>query len=274
MDALNNMKNLKSSLSDLRELFERTITVKHIAEPLISFDSNHPADEVQQFMEERDYDVIGVRNNGLISGYARKVDLSGSLLGKYVISFEQEDLLVDTNPLLDVLERLRNVSRAFVVILGRVGGIVTRGDLQKTPVRMWLFGLISLIEMQLLRLIREYYPDDSWKYLISPHRLELAKNLLLDRKRRNEAIDLADCLQFGDKRDIVLKTEELLRSVGFESKKKGQAVLKDLEELRNDLAHAQEIIKARWPGVVELATKAEAMLRGFERTVVTQTLAA
>jgi hypothetical protein len=75
--------------------------------------------------------------------------------------------------------------------MGHVSGIITKGDLQKAPLRMWLFGLLSLIEMQLLRLIRTTYPDDTWTQLLSYGRLGKAQQFLEDRQRRNEAIDLA-----------------------------------------------------------------------------------
>jgi len=39
------------------------------------------------------------------------------------------------------------------------------------------------------------------------------------------------------------------------SKKEGEKILKALENLRNELAHAQDIIKARWPELVTLARK-------------------
>ncbi len=34
-------------------------------------------------------------------------------------------------------------------------------DLQKPPVRMWLFGMITIIEMALTRMIEAVYPDGS-----------------------------------------------------------------------------------------------------------------
>src|SRR3990172_4162054 len=248
------MKHLKSSLNDLREIFEHSITVRHISEPLASFDADHPAAQVLEFMEEKDYDVVGVRKNGLVSGYVRREDLSledGDKVGDHLVTFEPNEMLSETTPLVNVFEVLRNSPRAFVLIFGQVGGIVTKGDLQKAPVRMWLFGLISLIEMQLLRIIRDYYPDGSWKPLISSKdRLANAETLLADR-RRNEAIDLADCLQFCDKCDIVLKSVELRHLIGFNSKASGNRILKSLEKLRNDLAHSQPIKTGNWTEIMD-----------------------
>ena len=258
------MKHLKSSLKDLQELFEHSVILKHIAEPLSSFDAEQLSTEVRRFMEKKDYDVVGVRQDGSVSGYARKSDLTGGVLGDHLLGFEPDDLLPVTTPLVKVLEAIHKSSRAFVLVLGEVGGIVTRGDFQKAPVRMWLFGLISLFEMQLLRIIRANYQDDSWKSLIKEKRLAEAEDLFAKRKLRNEAIDLLDCLQFCDKRDIVLKNEELRRSIGFESKTSGEEILKPLENLRNNLSHSQDIITEHWPVIVELVAKAEEILHKCE----------
>ena len=269
-----NMKHLKSSLNDLRELFEHSITVRHISEPLASFDADHPAAQVLEFMEEKDYDVVGVRKDGLVSGYVRKEDLSledGNKVGVHLVTFEPKELLSETIPLVNVFEVLRNSPRAFVLILGQVGGIVTKGDLQKVPVRMWLFGLISLIEMQLLRIIRDYYPDGSWKLLglISSERLDGAEKRLAELRKRNEAIDLADCLLFCDKRNIVLKSDELWQLIGFDSKTSGEKILTSLEtDLRNILVHPQDIITGNWPGIVDLAAQAEEILIKCEKVNV------
>lgn len=260
------MKHLKSSLEDLRELFEPSITVQHISEPLASFDADHSAAQVLRFMKEKEYDVVGVRKDGLVSGYAMKDALSledGDKVGDHLVRFKPEDTLSETMPLLNVFEALRNSPRVFILILGRVGGIVTKGDLQKAPVRMWLFGLISLIEMQLLRIIRDCYPDDSWKSLISDTRLKKAELMLEDRRRRNEAIDLVDCLQFCDKCDIVLKSDELCRLIGFDSTVTCEH-MKSLESLRNELAHSQDIITGNWTGIADLAAKAEEILHKCE----------
>jgi CBS domain-containing protein len=257
------MKQLKSSLRDLREIFERSITVKDIAEPLASFDVGSSIDDVHKFMDINDYDVIGVRKDGLIVGYAKKSDLLGGKLARYS-NFKKEETFLDTAPLINVFEAFQRLERIFVFILGEVGGIVTRGDLQKSPVRMWLFGLISLIEMHLLRIIREYYPEDNWVDLIKKDRLDKAKKLLGERQRRNVAIDLADCLQFCDKRVIILRNKEIQGKLCV-SKASCESFLEDIEKLRNNLAHAQDIITGNWPDIIDLARNAEEFLQKCQK---------
>jgi hypothetical protein len=261
------MKHLKTTSHDLRELFERGITIKNIAEALVSFDEHTAASEVYDCMCDKDYDVVGVRQLGVVRGYVQRDSVGDGELGAYMQPFEPDALLAESASLLRVFAAMRGSSHVFVVIFGEVGGIVTRGDLQKAPVRMWLFGLISLIEMQLLRIIREGYPDDSWQPLLSEHRLYLAQKLLSDRQRRNEAIDLEDCLQFADKRTILLKSRKLWKQMDFGSKSAGESLLEDLEKLRNRLAHAQDIMHDDSLKIIELATDAERFLHCCENLI-------
>ncbi len=211
-------------------------------------------------MKDKDFDIIGVRQNGTVVGYVCQADLLDGTLEQYVRPFNEQLLMDDWSPMLTALQLLAIFPQVFVVVMGEVSGIIMKGDLQKAPVRMWIFGVLSLLEMQFLRLIRSTYPQDSWKNLISENRLEAAEQLLRDRMHRNEAIDLADCLQFADKRTIVLKSDSLRNALGFPSKNKGDELLKDLEHLRDELAHAQDIITGRWPQLVEFAQRAEELL--------------
>ena len=58
---------------------------------------------------------------------------------------------------------------------------------RKLPVRLWLFGLVSLLEMQLLRVVRVRYPAQAWTCQISIDRLEGARRVFADRQRRKGA---------------------------------------------------------------------------------------
>lgn len=258
------MKHLKTSLKELRDLFENTITVRKIAEPLVSFDGEHPAESARRFMEKRHFDVMGVREDGEVAGYVWREDLTGDEVRDHLIDFKGA-VVPDSAPLVSVIQSLRNNDAVFVSVFDKVSGIVTRGDLQKAPVRMWLFGLISLVEMQMLRLIRSRYPDDSWCVLLNEKRIIAAQKILADREKHNLETDLSDCLQWCDKRDIILKDEALLLLSGLEDRKAGERFLRNLEGLRNDLAHAQDIVKGRWPALADLVIEAEAFLQRLEK---------
>jgi hypothetical protein len=264
------MKQLKSFSHDLYELFTQNITVREIAEPLASFDDEACAIPVAQFMSKKDFDHIGVRRNGMVVGYAVKTDLKAGKLRDHLAPFQSDDVIPVGAPLLDALEALKPPAipeltpRVFVTTWDKVGGIVTFGDLQKAPVRMWLFGLISLVEMQMLRIIRAGYPNNSWQTEISEDRLEAAREILADRQTRNEAVDLAYCLQFCDKRDLIVGNSDLRQRLGVTSRARLEHLLRDLEHLRDDLAHAQDILASRRSTLLPLARQTADLLQKWE----------
>lgn len=258
------MKTIKSSLGDLRRIFDRALALRDIAEPLVSFDGTRSAEEVRTLMEARGFDVVGVRENGVVAGYCAGDELGASCLGAFRRSFSTGDVLADSEPLLGAFEALRERRHVFVTVLGQVGGIVTRGDLQKAPVRLWLFGLVSLLEMQMLRVVRERYPAESWNRLLTVERLEGARRLHEERRRRNEENDLSDCLQLGDKATVLMKDPTLFAVSGFGSKRSAEIFFKEVGLLRNALAHANDVMKGRWPELVDLVSQLEGVLVRLE----------
>lgn len=195
----------------------------------------------------------------------KRSELTNQTLEEHVTPFEPHLQVDETTPIPEALRLFRESPRVFVVVMGHVAGIVTKGDLQKAPVRMYLFGVLSLLEMQFLRLIRAVFPEDEWKPLLSKKRITDATKLLADRRRRNEAIDLADCLQFGDKATIVTKCPELREALGFRSARDARARLRRLHHLRDELVHAQDIVRGKWPELVNLLESAEDALRRAEK---------
>lgn len=258
------MKHIKSSLGDLRRLFDRALTLRDIAEPLVSFDGIQPADEVRALMESRGFDVVGVRENGVVTGYCVGGDLGAATLGSFRRTFAPADVLPDSEPLLAAFEALRERRHVFVTVLGQVGGIVTRGDLQKAPVRLWLFGLVSLLEMQMLRVVRERYPAEAWACHLSAERLDGARRVHAERRRRNEENDLSDCLQLGDKATVLMKDATLFALSGFGSRRSAETFFKEVGLLRNALAHANDVMKGRWPGLADLVAELEGLLVRLE----------
>jgi hypothetical protein len=163
-------------------------------------------------------------------------------------------------PLSDVVEVLTRYENCFVSRDGKVEGVITRADIQKPIARMWLFGMITVVELFLTDHIRSLWPDESWKAFLSPSRLKAAQSLQSERLRRGQACTLLDCLQIGDKGKILLRNPEQLASFGFESKRAGETVMNELGSLRNNLAHAQDIVSNDWSQIVRLARRLEAMV--------------
>lgn len=249
-----------TSPGHLRRIFTENFSVSDIAEPLASFDGGTPAGDVRRVMDERRYELAGVRREGLVVGYIQREEVEGGVCGDHERSFSEAIVVPDSTSLPTAVMLLAETPRMFITTFGRVGGICTRSDLQKPPVRMWLFGMVTIIEMGFVHAIERDLPNESWTQYVSDGRMEKARILLAERERRNQDLNLLDCLQFSDKGQIVLRDERLRTTLGFKSRRRGEETVKRLEALRNNLAHSQDIVNADWETIVALTENMDVVL--------------
>lgn len=251
-----------STVHSLRRVFQQAFVVHDIAVPLVSFDETTSAEQLRSHMEAKRFEVVGLRRNGLVAGYVELADLKDDQVSYNIKPFDESNVILDSMPLAELVLCLRDHRRLFVSIMGQVGGIVSRTDLQKPPVRMWLFGIVTLIEMRFSRMIELYCPDTSWQDFLSAGRIQKAEDLLAERMRRNQDLDLLDCLQFSDKVQIIARNEKLRGLTRFESRRKVEEAATVIEKLRNNLAHSQDIITNDWETIVALAEQLDTVLEG------------
>lgn len=238
---------------DINKTFVRNIVARDIAEPLPSFDATTPASAARTVMTEHRFVAAGVRTGGLVSGYVTPDDLGEGTCGDAAHDLSSAQVMADSALLMDVVRALDAQPWVFVRSMGTVAGVITRRDLQDPPVRMWLFGLITVLEMRFLALIRQHFHSDyGWVQYLSPSRVEKARQLQTERQRRNLDVHLVDCLQFADKGQIVVRNETLREQAGFASRRRGDEVIKRLERLRNNLAHAQDLVSTDWEVIVAI----------------------
>jgi hypothetical protein len=243
----------------LRRVFAELFTVSDVAEPLPWFEENTAADEVEQALLATGCAVAGVRAADSRHGYVLRHALAacGNAPCMTQRSDWHADQIIDSDaPLVDALTVLTRREVCFVAHGPQVHSYVMRDAINKPVARMWLFGIISLLELSLSQLLDWHFSGDSWHSLISASRLKRAQDLQAERQRRNQPCLLSDCLQLSDKAQIVfLNHAPTLEALGFESKRVAKQVIKDLESLRNNLAHAQDIATHDWPQVARLCRR-------------------
>jgi len=252
----------------LRRLFLEGFLAMDIAEPLVSFDAEADARTVHDFLVEKDFDIVGVRQNGLVSGYVRREDLVSGSCRDHARPFSPtDDLVRDTANLIDAVKSLATNEQCFIVVLDQVVAIITLSDLEKPPMRMFLFGIITLAEMLMTEIIRNRYSNGTWQQFISPQRLAKAKDLQKERVRRGQKVDLVDCLQYGDKGRILSYNEDFRAALGQESRNHARKTIKELETLRNNLAHTQEIVPDGWQRIAIACSRLEQNLETLAERV-------
>jgi len=104
------------------------------------------------------------------------------------------------------------------------------------------------------------YPEASWQSRLNPARLAKAQQMQQERQRRGQHSRLIDCLQFSDKVQILITDEVQLAWMGFDSKRAAKKALRDLESLRNNLAHSQDIVSHDWPQIARMTQRIEFLL--------------
>lgn len=249
--------------SDLRSLFETGITANSIQEPLKCCLYGEAALSVLAELKRLDFDLAGIKfsKNQPPVEFVRTESLQKGICEEVAEPIKPADIISESTPLIEVLSGLKNKSYFFVLNGREISGIITRADLQKPPVRILLFGFISLFEMHLTFLIRSHFPNEKWRESLKAKRIENAETILQQRKDRNEVIDLTDCLQFADKRDLVLTSEEIRNHLDLTTKNGANKLLRNIEKLRNKLAHSQDIVTGTsWEELIDVIQEVEKMI--------------
>ena len=246
-----------ASSERLLSLFHEGFNVIDLAQPLLSMEKSSCSVDARALMARENLPCLGVRQNGRVTGFVLSGDLNqeGSL--KEYRKFSSDQLLDDTANLDELFEPLSNNELVFIRVLGEVACVVHRNDLEKPPMRMWLFGIITLLEMNATWAVEQLYPKDSWTEMISASRLEKAHLLQDERSRRKQSADLLSCLQFSDKLGILLKEKQHREMLQTGTRREVKNTLKQLESLRNNLAHAQPVVDDNWETIKKLSLQLE-----------------
>ncbi len=236
-----------SAYASLHNLLLRDITVGAIAESLVSLDAGTPHEEFVRLAQSRGFAVIGARAEGVVMGYvepARSPDVQ---------FIEEGQVLAHDMPLHESIRALDAHPRAFVSTLGGVSGIVTRDDIEKAPGRMWVFGIVTLIETALRGVVARRHPGDAWTVILSPARTARAHELQVERQRRGEDVPLLECLQFHDVSNLAFRHEDVRRSFEHSSRRVAEQRMKEWAKLRNHIAHSQGFVAQNWALLARIA---------------------
>ncbi len=256
------LKAITVSTEALR-VFERAFSARDIAEPLLSFDCDSDANQTGRTMAEARVEVAGIRHNGLVRGYVELGSLTIGPCGDVERDIDDAQTVSAAASLTDVIEILTQHDYCFVREMGTPVGVISRADIQKPAVRMWLFGIITVAELEFTERVRKNWPDGAWAGILAPGRVEKAKQLLAERQRRREKCELADCLQLSDKLDLLVSDAQGLEALGFSSIGAAKRAGKHIESLRNSLAHSQDFVEQDWPQVVRLARRIGQLVQGL-----------
>jgi hypothetical protein len=257
-------------LAELRALLATGITARAIFEPLWSCPADAPSADIKSTLRDRGFDVAGVQQEpgGPVIGYVTADSLTEGTVRDHLLEIPLEKLTSDATTIARLLSILKNQHYVFMLSEQEVAGIVTRADLNKPPVRVYLFGLISLLEMHLGHWIKVTY-GESWQDSLKPNRVEAAKRVQLLGQERKQDPSLLECLQFGDRRDLVAARPELLAKLCLGTKSEARHRLREAECLRDLLAHSHQDLASGsdWEQIIELVEAVEKVVQKSDECV-------
>ena len=238
----------------MASMFVHGFRALDIAEPLLSIDAERFEEAADSLPDAR---VVGLREKGRVTHY---VPISPDGTPGEKCTFKPEEILHEESSLADAIRILDEHSICFVSVLGDVGAVITREDVEKPPVRMWLFGMLSIFEPYCSRRILDLFPDASWQEHVPTGRLEKAESLRQERLRRGYDTALVDCLQLSDKIALLLRIPEMREDFNLKSRREGSKLSKAIESLRNNLAHNQSIVQSDWKMIASSAERLHRIL--------------
>jgi HD domain-containing protein len=199
-------------------------------------------------------DPVAIRRGREICGYvaARSGDTTMCASPRRIV---REQVIESNAPLAAMVHVLTRYDFAFVKTAGEIDRVLSRTDLEQPIGRMWLFGMVTLIELDFTRRIRARWGERGWEAFLSAGRLEKTHELRAERNRRGQPVELLDCLQLADKGAILAEDPIVLADWGYHSKRSARGALQDLQSLRNHLAHAQALVADHWHQIAGISRR-------------------
>jgi hypothetical protein len=256
--------------TDLKQIFIDNVTAKSIYEPLLCCTADSDSNVAKEALKTRDFDVAGIktRKDGEVIGYVIRDEIENGEFKSYIRNITHELLMSDSTPIAEIFSVLSKNNFAFVMYGNAITGIITKADINKPPIRIYVFGIISLLEMHLNSWVMHYYKDESWKSKVPIDKMGEAKKIYEQRKGNNQDLTILECLQLSSKRELLSISRDFLTTFSF-SKNKFKTLLNRAETLRNELVHSQNSIIAniKWNKFVDIIAMTETFLIASDNEV-------
>lgn len=228
-------------LSDFNEVLGCRVLTSDICEPLKCCAAGAPADEIRAELERLEFTIAGVREyeGGPVIGYVEGAALLHGEVRDHLHDLTEVAAIPKATDIVALLRILKDRPFAYVEGESGIEAIVTWADINKPMVRIYIFGLISMLEMHLSFWVANVYGKDEWKRVLTDGRVKAAAVVQDARREIGQELPLIYCLQLCDKRNLILHSDELVGLLRLGSKKAGRRFFKSVEVLRDALAHSQ-----------------------------------
>jgi hypothetical protein len=188
-----------SPVPALRALAERTVTVSDlVTAPIWRVSPDEDAREAAAALAARDFDVAALADTP-IHRYVDRSDLADvdGPAGVAARSIDAAEIVSRTLPIADLVDRLAERERVFVLDNDGIRWLVTRADLQAPAVGMVALAYLIALEAALGELVLAHV-GEGFVELLPDERRAKVEQLFEQKRQDNTETTLADCLYFAD----------------------------------------------------------------------------
>jgi predicted transcriptional regulator len=263
-------------LDDVVAILDTGLTATSIASPIASSapQSDRKTREVRNYMKKNSFDRAAIAQSSSIVGYVNVNELDvfpgDDPIGLHSRPFEPDLLVSDGTPLPIVLQRMQNQTAIFVVGSDGINGIITPADLEKQCMRVYLFGLVSLLEQKLCRAMEELSFETVQSAIPDGPAQARFERDFHQKTMAGEELAPIYYTTLGTKRDLVLSAEKYWKPLGSTKRETAQK-LSSVLSLRNALDHVNLLSGSisSWSSLCEAVQNVTGIIRDLE-TALTQ----
>jgi hypothetical protein len=201
-----------------------------------------------------DYGLVGEKE--VVVGLVARADLCETdeplRLDPPVRKLTLDEVIPEETPIEDLMRYLTKNAFQVVVRGKEVVGVVDVSDLNKNPVYTYFYLLLSLLEQNLLSVVRRLPADTKWESKIGVERWGGCEERWQGARKSGIELDQLYYLYLADYLSIVGKTPKLLQSLNFPSKNQWDRYVGSLDNLRNDVMHPVRDLVGSHSGIGDL----------------------
>jgi hypothetical protein len=218
--------------------FESGFQVRLIATmDLVSCESDARVEDVLSNDEWTKYSQIAIRKDGRIYGVLERKGLQTTTgtVRDHMRELDDSLLIPASAPIEDFIRLSEASEYRLVLDQGGIRGVVTRTDLQKLPVRVVVFTVITHLESLMAALIRRTTPvETEWLEKLPARRRSDINKRFEQLLAQDREIDRLALTFFSDKVHVIAAYGALPAPF--------QTDLDDIADLRNKIAHADDYV--------------------------------
>jgi len=228
------------------------------------------AKSVLAIMLEKDFDMAPIfHEDGRVTSYVLRKDLQGGSLdghqvSKYARPLGLDRILSSSTPILKHLQLWEEHSYYLVLNSNKLAGIVTYADLNKAPVRLIFFTILSEIEAKLRRLIRRKMPNDKWLTFLAEGRRRRIESDYRADKEQNLEVSKTIYLMFGELLSL-FDHDHLYEVMDYQKKAAYVSTRVELNRFRNSIMHSKPLVTRAEKMRPTLKSKLDLLLQFTDR---------